>query len=152
MMSEKKQSDDMTEIHEVDPWRRIEVNNGGLLGTYANGSSVGFNLECPETRRKVARALAPDLMPVPSREDLESAMAERVRRYSIPNCGPQIVQEFADEALAVIYRVDRETAAEDAAVAAFKEAWHEADGEGASGDRVRRGLRAALKVMKEQGR
>ena len=36
---------------------------------------------------------------------------------------------------------------EDAAVAAFKAAWHRADEEGDEGNRVRRGLRAALDTI-----
>ena len=76
-------------------------------------------------------------------------MIARAQECSIPNCGPQVVQEFADEALRVMHRARRQAEIEQAAITAFKEAWHEADSEGASGDRVRRGLRAALKVTKE---
>ena len=141
----------VTEIHEVDPWRTIRVDRDGIEVTFPNGGTTGIRLDTPETRRKVAMALAPDLVPVPDRETLETAMIARAQEYSIPNCGPQVVQEYADEALRVMHRAGRQAEIERAAIDAFKEAWHEADSEGASGDRVRRGLRAALKVMQEQG-
>ena len=149
-MGENDKTSSVTEIREQDPWRTIRVDRDGVEVTHPNGSKTGIRLDTPETRRKVATALAPDLVPVPDRETLEAAMIARAQEYSIPNCGPQVVHEFADEALRVMHRAGRQAEIEQAAIDAFKEAWHEADSEGASGDRVRRGLRAALKVMKEQ--
>lgn len=147
MMSEKQQSNKVTEIHERDPWRTIRMNADGIEVTHQNGSKTGIRLDDPETRRKVARGLAPDLVPMPQHADLVEAMHERVQRESFTVTDGALAS-LAEAALFVW----REREAEEAAIAAFKEAWHEADGEGASGDRVRRGLRAALAVMKEQGR
>ena len=149
-MSNDGKTSSVTEIHEQDPWRTIRVNRDGIEVMFPNGGTGGIRLDTPDTRRKVAMALAPDLVPVPDRETLETAMIARAQERSIPNCGPQVVEEFADEALRVIQEAGRQAEIEQAAIAAFKEAWHEADSEGASGDRVRRGLRAALAVMKEQ--
>lgn len=66
--------------------------------------------------------------------------------------GDWLVQDLVDALWAEVSGENRRR--EDAAVAAFKTAWHVADEMGDTGNRVRRGLRAALDTINtyEQGK
>lgn len=83
-----------------------------------------------------------------SRADVEKALGRQLNGEVWDVTFPKVVDEMCD-----LFGVEAEQAVdpiEDAAVAAFKAAWHRADEEGDEGNRVRRGIRAARDVLGQE--
>ena len=102
----------------------------------------------PDGERNARRGgWTPAVASAVSEGDIASAVSEGDITRIVENVieGDWLVQDLVDALWAEVSGENRRR--EDAAVAAFKTAWHVADEMGDTGNRVRRGLRAALDTI-----